>query len=36
MVRAQLLEAGATMRMSRKQVLEELTGRPLDAEDEER
>ena len=36
MVRAQLLEAGATIRMSRKQVLEELTGRPLDAEDEER
>jgi hypothetical protein len=36
MIRAQLLEAGATMRMSRKQVLEELTGRPLDADDEER
>ena len=35
MVRAQLLEAGATIRMSRKQVLEELTGHHL-AEDEER
>jgi hypothetical protein len=35
MARAQLLEAGATIRMSRKQILEELTGR-LDAEDGER
>ena len=35
MVRAQLLEAGATIRMSRKQVLDELTGRAL-AEDEKR
>jgi hypothetical protein len=29
MVRAQLLEAGATIRMSRKQVLDELSGRTL-------
>jgi hypothetical protein len=35
MVRAQLLEAGATIRMSRKQVLDELSGRHL-AEDEKR
>jgi hypothetical protein len=35
MVRAQLLEAGATIRMSRKQILDELSGRAL-AEDEKR
>ena len=36
MARAQLLEAGATIRMSRKQINEALTGRDIDAEDEER
>ena len=36
MVRAQLLEAGATIRMSRKQINEALTGHDLDAEDEGR
>ena len=35
MVRAQLLEAGATIRMSRQQVLDDLSGRTL-AEDETR